>query len=286
MKSLRGKTAIVTGASAGLGARVAIELAREGMNIILAARTVDALESVAQEIRKLGSKAIAIPTDVTDDSQLERLVARTTAEFGKIDVLVNNAGVEAFRPFHELSTDDIRRTVDVNLMATLILTKLVIPQMNGKGHIVNMASTAGKHGPAYGAAYGATKAALIAFTQSLRAEYKSVGLSASAICPGFAVNGGIYDEILKRIGSAPPWYVGTTTADAVAKAVVSAIKHDRPEVIVNSMPLRPIFALCQMMPRLGEWLVRKTTIKFLKRAGLSNRESKPADIAQPDSRAA
>lgn len=274
MKDLKGRVAIVTGASAGLGLRVARSLAREGMNLVLAARTADALESVAAEIRTLGVKAIAVPTDVADGSQLQRLVDRAIAEFGAIDVLVNNAGIEAFRPYHEIDLNDIRRTIDVNLTAALILTRLVLPHMvqAKRGHIVNMSSVAGKQGPAYGAAYGASKAGMIAFTQSLRGEYHGTGISASVVCPGFASDGGIYEEMKKRSGRTIPWYVGSTNADAVARAVVKAIHYDRPDVIVNVPALRPIFILTQAIPRLGEWIVRKTTIRFLKRVALSQKE--------------
>ena len=273
MRDLKGRNAIVTGASAGLGVHVARALAHEGMNLVLAARTVEALEGVALELRGLGVKAIAVPTDVSDESQLQRLVERAMAEFGSIDVLVNNAGIEAFRSFHELDPTDIRRTIDVNLTATLLLTRYILPHMvqAGRGHIVNMASTAGKYGPAYGAAYGATKAGMIAFTQSLRGEYHGTGISASAICPGFTRDGGIYEVIKQRIGRGTPWWLGSTTAEAVARAVMKAIKRDQPDLIVNFPGLRPVFTICQAFPRIGEWIVRQTTTRFLKRAGTSHK---------------
>jgi short-subunit dehydrogenase len=274
MKDLKGRTAVITGASAGLGVRVARVLAREGMNLVLAARSADALETVATEMRGLGVKALVVPTDVSDESQLVRLVERSITEYGAIDVLVNNAGIEAFRSYHELDPNDIRRTIDVNLTATLLLTRFVLPHMiqARRGHIVNMASIAGKQGPAYGAAYGASKAGMIAFTQALRGEYRSRGISSSAICPGFANDGGIYEVMKQRIGRGVPWYLGSTTAEAVARAVVKSIKGDRPDLIVNVPALRPVFTLCQAFPRIGEWLVHKVTLRFLKQAGTSHRE--------------
>ena len=273
MRDLRGRNAIVTGASAGLGVCVARALAHEGMNLVLAARSVEALECVAVEMRGLGVKAIAVPTDVSDEEHLQRLVQCARDEFGAIDVLVNNAGIEAFRNYHEIDPVEIRRTVDVNLTAALLLTRYVLPHMlqAGRGHIVNMASIAGKHGPAYGAAYGASKAGLIAFAQALRGEYHGRGISASAICPGFASDGGIYEVIKRRIGRGTPWYFGSTTANAVARAVVKAIQCDRPDLIVNQPALRPIFALTAAFPRVGEWIVRRTTTRFLKQAGKSPR---------------
>lgn len=268
MKELRGRAAVITGASRGLGLEVAHALAAEGMNLALAARSTADLERLAGELQERGIKAISIQTDVEDESQLKHLVDKTVSEFGSIDVLVNNAGIEAFRPFHLLDPKDIVQTIDVNLKSTLLLTRYALPHMlqAKRGHIVNMCSTAGKFGPAFGAAYGASKAGMIAFTQSLRGELYKTGVSASAICPGFASSGGIYEVIRKRTGRGTPWYLGSTSAKAVARAVVKSIRHDRPDVVVNIPALRPAFVLNQAFPRLGEWIVRLTTRKYLKEA--------------------
>ena len=219
---LRGSTALVTGASAGIGLAVARRLARAGANLVLAARRPEPLESAAASLRASGVKAIAVPTDVARLDALEALVDRAIREFGTIDVLVNNAGVEAFCPYEELSLDRIADTIAINLTSALLLTRLVIPHMlkAGRGHVVNMASTAGKFGPAFGATYGTTKAGLINFTQALRAEYRGRGISASAICPGFTEQGGIYDRMREQSGRRSPFFVGSTTVERVAEAVV------------------------------------------------------------------
>ena len=238
------------------------------MNVVLAARSAEPLEQLAAELRQSGVRAMAIPIDVADEGELKRLVDATLTEFGSIDVLVNNAGIEAFRPYHLIEPADIVRTIQVNLMSTLLLTRFVLPQMlsSGRGHIVNMASTAGKYGPAFGAAYGASKSAMIAFTQSLRVELYGTGVSASAICPGFTHDGGVYETIKRRTGRGTSWYVGSTSLEAVTRAVVKSIRYDRPDVIVNVPAMGPVFALCQAFPRLGEWIVRVTTRRFLKQA--------------------
>lgn len=268
MNELRGRTAIVTGASRGIGHVLANALAREGMNLVLAARSVELLEQLATNLRQSGVRVLVSPTDVSDEAQLKMLVECTLQEFGSIDVLVNNAGIEAFRPYQLIEPADISQTIQVNLIATLLLTRFALPHMlkAGRGHIVNMASVAGKFGPAFGAAYGASKAGMIAFTQSLRGELHKTGVSATAICPGFADDGGIYEVIKQRTGRGMPWYVGSTSADAVARAVIKAIRQDRPEMIINFPALRPVFTLCQAFPRLGELIVRLTTRKFLKKA--------------------
>ncbi len=238
--SLSGKTAIVTGASAGIGRQIAIRLAEEGLQVVLAARNVEKLEELAAQLHRQGRTAISVPTDVVQHEQLVRLVQRVKTEFGRIDILVNNAGVGTFHDFHTLPLPEVRKAIDVNLTAAIELSQLVLPSMLEFrwGRIVNMASTAGKHGPAFGAVYRATKAALIAFTQSLRSEYHGTGVSATAICPGFTNDGGIYERMKAITGRGSPWLVGSTSVAAVADATVRAIQRDLPEVIVNHPPLR------------------------------------------------
>lgn len=275
MKTLAGRTALVTGASAGIGLHVARALAAERMNLVLAARSTDKLEHLAAALRADGTSVIAVPTDVTVAADRERLVSSAIREFGRVDVLVNNAGVDLFRRSHLLDPAEIEQTIQTNVTAALVLTRLVLPHMLqcGRGHIVNMSSTAGKHGPAFGAVYGASKAALIAFTQSLRGEYRGTGISASAICPGFTDEGGIYERMKQTLGRGTPPMMGRTSSAAVARAVVRAVKRDSPEVAVNFPPMRPVFVLAELFPRLGEWLVRQGTHRFLRRVAQSNEHS-------------
>lgn len=277
MRDLKGRAALITGASAGIGVHVARAMAEEGANLVLAARRGDLLEGVAREMREIGVEVVVVPTDVADDEQLNRLVGLAVERFGAIDVLVNNAGIEAFRGFELLSPHEIRRAIEVNLLGTLILSRLVIPHMikAGRGHIVNMSSIAGKYGPAFGAVYGAGKAGMIAFTQSLRSEYHGTGISASVICPGFVRDGGIYEELRGRSEKSAPWYIGSTTSAAVASAVVGAIRRDRPEVIVNRPPHRSLFAIAATLPRFGEWLLRIGGRRYMSR--ISKRDSRRPD---------
>jgi short-subunit dehydrogenase len=264
---LRGSTALVTGASAGIGLAVARRLAQKGANLVIAARRPAPLEEAAATLRSLGVRVLAVPTDVGQLDGLQKLVDTALREMRTIDVLVNNAGVEAFCHFADLPPERIEETIRVNLTSAVTLTRLVVPHMlaAGRGHVVNMSSTAGKFGPPFGAVYATTKAGLIAFTQSIRGEYHNRGISASVICPGFADDGGIYDRMKAESGRHAPALIGSTTADHVARAVVRAIEKDRPEIIVNSLPLRPIAILAQMFPSLGARAVRAVTGRFLKR---------------------
>jgi short-subunit dehydrogenase len=266
VKKLAGRTALITGGSAGIGLAIARALAKEGMDVCLAARSPEPLERAAAELRSFKVRALAIPTDVTRLEQLQSLVQTAVGELGSIDCLINNAGIETFHDFDSLPLDQIRQTIEVNVISALLLTRLVLPHMlqAKRGHIVNLGSTAGKHGPPFGAAYGASKAALIAFTQALRAEYAGSGISASAISPGFTHAGGMYERMKSQTGRQIPWYVGTTSAEAVARAVVQAIRRDKPDVVVNWPPLRPVFTLAELAPRLGDWIARVTTRRFLK----------------------
>ena len=269
---LRGCTALVTGASAGIGLHVARRLASAGANLVIAARHAENLETAAGLLRASGVKVLAVPTDVGRRDDLERLVDSAIGEFRTIEVLVNNAGIEAFCHYEDLPLGRIDETIRVNLTSALLLTRLVVPHMlsAGRGHVVNMSSTAGKHGPAFGALYGTTKAGLINFTQALRAEYRGHGVSASVICPGFTDDGGIYDRMKVHSGRRSPALLGSTTADRVARAVVRAIEKDVPETIVNWTPLRPIMVLTQMFPSLGATLARAASVRFLKRVADSH----------------
>ncbi len=199
---LRGCTAVVTGASAGIGLAVAQRLAQAGANLVLAARRPDVLENAAATVRAMGVQSLAVPTDVSRREALEALVDRAIGEFGSIDVLVNNAGIEAFHRYEELPLDRIVETIAVNLTSALLLTRLVIPHMlkAGRGHIVNMASTAGKFGIPYGAAYGTTKAGLINFTHALRRVSRSRCLGVGDL-PGLYRTGGNLRPDARAIGA-------------------------------------------------------------------------------------
>lgn len=256
---LGGRTALVTGASRGLGRVMAERLAREGMSLALAARSLGDLEDVAAELREAGSRAVPIRADLSEGEQVRELARRAESELGGVDVLVNNAGVVGTGRYHRLDPEEIHRRVRVNLLAPMTLTRLLLPGMvdGGRGHVVNIASLAGKAGPPYVAVYGATKSGLVGFTQSLRREYRGTGVSASVICPGFVTGAGMYEDAREETGVEAPSRVGRTTPGDVADAVVRAIREDAPEIIVNSSPVRPLLAVTELSPRLGEWVGRK-----------------------------
>lgn len=264
---------IVTGASAGIGRAICQRLGRPGHCLVLAARSKALLDELGCEIESKGGAALSVPTDVSDPNSVEQLVNATLQRYGRIDVLINNAGIDCFGEFSRLSTDRILQTIETNLTGAILLTRCAIPHMLSQrsGMIINMASTAGKQGPAFGGVYGATKAGLIAFTQGLRSELHGTGVSASVVCPGFTKHGGIYDRIVAISGKGTPFTMGGTTAEQVAKVVERCIAANSPEAIVNWPPMRPMFALRELFPRLGDYIIRKATRRFMKRV---------ADISQ------
>lgn len=260
MRDVDGRTALITGASRGIGVHVARALAAEGAAVGLVARSADDLRAAATSLRdQHGVSTAAAPADLTDRDDLEAATRRVRAELGPVDVLVNNAGVMAPYPFHLRDTREIERGVRLNLLAPLLLVRRLLPGMveRGRGHVVNISSLAGKAGPPYEGVYGATKAGLIGFTQSLRRELHGTDVGASVICPGYVSGTGMYADAVEETGARAPEKAGRATPDGVAAAVVRAIREDEPEIIVNSVPVRPLTVLSEASPRLGEWLSRK-----------------------------
>jgi short-subunit dehydrogenase len=256
VEELRGRTALVTGASGGLGAHLARRLAREGMNVALAARREGELSALAGELGRLGVRAAALPADLSDLSQVDPLIERVEAALGPIDLLLNNAGVEIGGAFTVLTRAELTSTVDLNLTAPLLLTHRVLPGMleRRRGHVVFISSLAGKLGPAYNEPYAATKAGLVGLTQSLRAEYLHEPVGFSVVCPGFIAGDGMYQRMVEKEGIKSNRLMGETTLEKVTDATVRAIRRDLPEVIESGAPIRPMLALAQVAPGLVERL--------------------------------
>jgi len=255
MKICAGQTVLLTGATGGLGTFITQALAERGVKLALMAYPGAELAELQAAVERTGAKVISFPYDVRNAAQRREILEQVHGQFGEIDILINNAGIEFTAAYHDLTEENIRDIIAVNLEGPMILTRLVLPEMlrRGRGHIVNMASLAGKAGPAFQEPYAATKAGLIAFTSSLRGTYRQDGVSASVIVPGF-VEAGIYAKLKARSGMAAPALLGTSSPETVARAVIRAIEQDLPEVIVNSVPVRPLLAFTALFPAAGEWL--------------------------------
>jgi short-subunit dehydrogenase len=245
VKELSGRHALVTGASRGIGRAIARSLVSEGMRVTLAARSAADLESLAAE---LGSSAVAVCADVASPADRERLASVAEEAFGVVDLLVNNAGVEFAADFSTQDPDEILRTLDVNLAAPMMLTRLLLPGMKSRsfGHVLNVASLAGKVASPYEAAYSASKYGLVGFSHALRAELRGTGVSVSVVCPGFVAGDGMYARMAGH--GLRAMSISVSPLPRVARAVVSAVVQDRAEVVVNPVPLRPLFLAQALAP--------------------------------------
>ncbi len=197
---LTGQVALVTGGGRGIGREIALVLAREGADVAVAARSRDEVEAVRKEIEGLGQKAFAGQCDVTDRDQVIRLVREVEAALGSITILVNNAGIAASVKTVEMDDSLWERILRVNLTGTYLCTKAVLPGMLRRqyGRIINIASTGGKVGFLYSAAYCASKHGVLGFTRALALEVAKHGITVNAICPGFAETR-MTDESIRRI---------------------------------------------------------------------------------------
>lgn len=184
---LRGKTALITGASRGIGRAIAVAFANEGAALAVSARSLDSLESLAKEITDSGGRALAVPLDVTDPDSIVEAKARVTEVLGTVQILVNNAGIAKSVKVLAMDDDHWQRHLDVNLTGAFRVTRAFLPPMveAGWGRVINIASTAAKVGFQYTAAYCASKHGLLGFTRALALEMARVGVTVNAICPGF-----------------------------------------------------------------------------------------------------
>lgn len=215
MGRFSGKTVVITGASAGIGAATARRFAEAGARLVLAARGVPALEAVAAEVG-----GVAVPTDVTDPGACRALIARAVAETGALHVLVNNAGLHHRGTVEALEADDLAAMIDVNLRAPVLLSRLAIPHLraSGGGAIVSVASLAGCVPLPEAATYSASKFGLRAFSLALAAELEGQGITVSTVSPGPVDTGFIMDH-LDDVADIT-FSQSLSTADDVARAVV------------------------------------------------------------------
>lgn len=220
---LRGRTALVTGAGRGIGRAIALALAAEGMHVGLLARSRAELEAVAREIAgaNLGVRSCVAPADVADRAAVEAAVARVREELGPIDTLINNAGMAAFGTVLEMDPELWERIVRVNVLGTYHATRAVLPAMMEarRGDIVNVASTAGQKGAARASAYGASKAAVLNFTEALMPEARKHDVRVTALIPS-TVNTELAAELGLDIGPEDRMM----QPEDVAAAVVAALR--------------------------------------------------------------
>jgi short-subunit dehydrogenase len=242
---LHGKVAIVTGASSGIGAAAARELARRGAKVVLAARRARLLETHARAIRAVGGEAMAIPTDLTDAGQPAQLVRRAIAAFGRVDIVVNNAGANWSRPLASTRPDEIARLLQVNLLGAMLLTRAVLPGMLERrdGAVISIGSLSGR--VAMEPLYSATKYGLRGFSLALRRQLAGSGVSVSLVSPGkvrTAMTAGVEARIPEP--------------EFVAAAIADLVLEPRRELVIPGRHYA-IAWLEQFAPRIADFTYRQ-----------------------------
>ena len=239
--NIEGKVVVITGASSGLGQATARMLSAQGAVVVLGARRVDRIEALAKELSDAGGKALALRTDVTRAADVQRLVDAAVEKFGRIDVLVNNAGLMPSSPLERLKIDDWDRMIDVNIKGVLYGIAAALPHMKAQkgGHIVNVSSVAGHKVRAGTAVYSATKHAVRVLTEGLRQEVKPYDIRTTILSPG-AVATELPDSITEADVQAgvKAFYEIAIPADSFARAVVFALSQPD-DVDINEILFRP-----------------------------------------------
>ena len=235
-ETLEGKVAVITGASRGIGKATAFAFAAAGARLVLAARTPDAVENVAAQLRQEGGAAIAVPTDITQADAVARLFQRTLDAYQRVDILVNNAGSGRFGPVVDFTPSDWDNVLNSNLRGVFLCAKSALPAMfaQGSGHIVNVLSIAAREPFAESSAYCAAKAGALAFTKVLAAEVRQHHIRVTAVLPG-SVHTSFWDEI-----SVHPDFEEMLKPAHVAEAIVSVCRQPQGMVTDEIVVMPPL----------------------------------------------
>ena len=257
-RSLAGRVALITGASSGIGRATALALGAVGVRVALVARRERQLAEARDAIARCGGTAMAVAADVTDAVSVGRAVDGCVSVFGQLDVLVNSAGVGLFAAVEETDPADLRAVLDVNVVGTFHATKaaLVVMRRQGHGHIVNVASTAGRRGSPYVGAYCASKFAVVGLTESLRVELLGSGIDVTLVCPG-ATRTPFFDVAVRRTRHHAGLVGPVETAEAVAARIVDVVRRPRAEIIAQPVRRRLLFGLNLVAPRLVDRLIAR-----------------------------
>jgi short-subunit dehydrogenase len=270
----KGRTALVTGASRGIGPLIAREIARQGGHVVLTGRSAADLKAVTADLAAAGADVSFIPADLTEADAAETLVQAVERQRGGIDLLVNNAGGDPLREFHTMTIEENLRTLRLNLIAPVALTRAVLDGMlrRDRGHVVNISAMAGRISFPYTEVYAAAKDGLIGFTRVLRADYHARGVSASVLILGAIRGAGQGQQMLDESGMKASGYMAP--AEAVARAVVKAVKKDKTELVIQPGPGRLLRAVLDYFPGLGPALNRAAGATATMQKIIEQREAK------------
>lgn len=272
----KGRTALVTGASRGIGPLIARRIASYGGHVVLTGRSAADLQAVASDLAANGADVSFIPCDLTEPGAAETLVKEVERQHGGIDLLVNNAGGDPLREFHAMPIDENLRTLQLNLVAPLALSHAALDGMllRGRGHIVNISAMAGRLSFPYTEVYAAAKDGIIGFTRVFRADYQPRGVSASVLILGAIRGAGQGQRMLDESGKKASGFMAR--AETVAEAVIKAVAKDRAEMVIMPGPGRFLWAVMDYFPGLGPALNRAAGATTTMQKIIELRESRPS----------
>jgi len=263
----RDKVVLVTGGSSGLGRVIAEAFAEAASKVVIAALEADAVEAAANELSRQGSHVLGVHADLTRQEDVDSLFAQALDRFGRLDVLVNNAGRSMRGKLLDTTPEQFRELMELNLIALVRCTRAGVPHLlKQRGHVVNIGSLASKSAARWVGAYPATKFAVAAYSQQLRLELGPEGLHVLLVCPGPVARDdprlypleGLEDvpERARRPGAGVK--VGAIPPKKLARAILKACRRRQPELVVPAKA-RLLFALGQLWPTLGDWIVLRKT---------------------------
>ncbi len=255
--SLSGRVAVVTGASSGIGLSVAEHLAREGVAVVLGARRTDRLAQSVAAIRSAGGSAEPVTMDVTKEEDVVRLVSRAREVFGRLDIMICNAGFGYYGPVDEMPPEIMRRMMDVNFMGTFYGARAALPvfRAQGSGHLVFVSSIVGRRGIPFMSGYSATKSAQAVFAESLRSEFVGTGIHVSAVFP-VSTETEFKEAMARDFGHDVSGLGPRQPVDRVAAAIVRCLNSPRAEVYPHATS-RALGILNALAPAFTDKLVRR-----------------------------
>ncbi|NJM95805.1 MAG: SDR family NAD(P)-dependent oxidoreductase [Phormidesmis sp. RL_2_1] len=257
MTTLAHKTVLLTGAAGGIGRFIAKALVKAQANVVCVGRSPASLQALQAELTEMGGRAIALPFDLQNLEAMPTLIEDIERQLGPVDILINNAAVDKFRPFQDFALADIQTIGITNLFAPMALCRLLLPGMLARntGHIVNISSGAGKRGAPFNSIYSATKAGLINWSEALRLELYKTSVNISVVCPGITDAG-----MFHALETEAPDGMKVTSPETVADVIIQAIQQNQPEVMLDGLTNKAFIALCQFSPQLGDKILHKVGI--------------------------
>lgn len=246
MKDLmKDKVVVITGASSGIGKALAMEYAERGANIVMSARNKERLDQAAEDVRSLGTKVLAVVTDVSVEVDCKNLIQQGVDEFDTIDILINNAGISMRAVFNDTEIDVLKKLMDVNFWGTVYCTKFALPYLlKSKGSVVGVSSIAGYKGLPGRTGYSSSKFAMHGFLETLRIENMKTGLHVLIACPGFTasnIRNTALNEKGETQGESPRDESKMMSAEEVAKHIAKAVQKRKDRLILTSQGKLTVF---------------------------------------------